>query len=222
MDVSLISMPFAEVQRPSIALGLLKASLAGTPIQSAVHYANLHFAEMIGLRLYQALVASPADHLLGEWCFADVLFPDVPLDDAAYLDLVLAVRSRAFSLQLDKRKAAVRSVRAHAKIFLDHVVTSVLAQQPRIVGCSSIFQQHAASLALLKRIREQSPNTVTLMGGANCEGEMGAETLRSFPWVDYVVSGEADILFPDLCRLLLAHGRDVDPSALPVGVMAQT
>jgi ribosomal peptide maturation radical SAM protein 1 len=222
MDVSLVSMPFAEVQRPSIALGLLNASLVGTPIRSDVIYGNLRFAEIIGLRLYQSIVASPADHLLGEWCFADVLFPDFHRDDEAYLDLVLAVRSPGLSLQLDKRKAAVRTVRVQAKDFLNHMVTSILAQRPRIVGCSSMFQQHAASLALLKRIREECPDTVTLMGGANCEGEMGAETLRSFPWVDYVVSGEADDLFPDLCRLLLAHGRHVDASDLPGGVMAQT
>ena len=68
--------------------------------------------------------------------------------------------------------------------------------EPRIVGCSSVFQQHCASLALLKRIRELSPDTVLLMGGANCEGDMGVQTLQIFPWVDCIVSGEADALFP--------------------------
>ena len=48
------------------------------------------------------------------------------------------------------------------------------------------------------------------MGGANCEGEMGEQTLESFPWVDCIVSGEADALFPDLCRDLLDQGRDAD------------
>src|SRR5205807_4869208 len=78
-----------------------------------------------------------------------------------------------------------------------------------------------ASLALLKRIRELSPDTVLLMGGANCEGEMGVETLRNFPWVDCVVSGEADAIFPDLSRALLKHGRHADPSALPYGAISQ-
>ena len=38
------------------------------------------------------------------------------------------------------------------------------------------------------------------------------ETLRSFPWVDCIVSGEADAIFADLCRLLLEQGRDADPA----------
>ncbi|HKY04266.1 MAG TPA: RiPP maturation radical SAM C-methyltransferase, partial [Blastocatellia bacterium] len=78
-----------------------------------------------------------------------------------------------------------------------------------------------ASLALLKRVRELSPETVLLMGGANCEGEMGVETLRAFPWVDCVVSGEADAMFVDLCRTLLEQGREVAASALPGGAISQ-
>ena len=35
-----------------------------------------------------------------------------------------------------------------------------------------------------------------VFGGANCEGVMGAETLRQFPWVDAAVSGEGDVDFP--------------------------
>src|SRR5262249_30885545 len=38
----------------------------------------------------------------------------------------------------------------------------------------------------------------------NCEGVMGAETLRQFAFVDAVVSGEADLVFPELVRRTLA------------------
>jgi len=75
MDVTLVCMPFVEVQRPSIALGLLQASLASTEIRSEVVYANFGFAESIGIVAYQAMQSAPTDHLLGEWCFAGSLFP---------------------------------------------------------------------------------------------------------------------------------------------------
>ena len=55
MDVILVSMPFAEVQRPSIALGLLRAALAGTGISSKIVYGNFVFAETIGLVAYQSM-----------------------------------------------------------------------------------------------------------------------------------------------------------------------
>ena len=96
MDVILVCMPFAEVQRPSIALGLLRAALADTNIRSEVVYGNFGFAETIGLISYQAMQATPTDHLLGEWCFASSLFPDGTGKDEEYLDLVLEVRCHGF------------------------------------------------------------------------------------------------------------------------------
>ncbi len=214
-------MPFAEVQRPSIALGLLRASLATTEIQSEVIYGNFGLAETIGLVAYQAMQSVPTDHLLGEWCFAGRLFPDSANHDEEYLDLVLEVRGNGFPAELEARKDQMRWVRTQSTSYVNRLADAIVARRPRIVGCSSVFQQHCASLALLKRIRELSPETVLLMGGANCEGEMGVETLRAFPWVDCIVSGEADAIFADLCRLLLDQGRDVDPFALPYGAISQ-
>ncbi|MDD2708161.1 MAG: RiPP maturation radical SAM C-methyltransferase [Verrucomicrobiae bacterium] len=73
---------------------------------------------------------------------------------------------------------------------------------------------------LLRRLRELSPDIVTMMGGANCMGSMGMATHRECPWVDFVVSGEADDIFPTLCRAILDRGRDVDAGSLPLGVIA--
>ena len=220
MHVSLVSMPFAEVQRPSIALGLLHAHLKDTPLESEVVYANFGFAETVGLVAYQAMQSVPTDQLLGEWCFAGDLFPEAPMRDEEYLDLVLEVRCHGFPAELDQRKDRMRWIRAQGTAYVNRLAEKIVARGPRIVGCSSVFEQHCASLALLKRIRELSPDTVTLMGGANCEGEMGVETLRTFPWVDCVVSGDADTIICDLCRLLIDQDRDVDPAALPFGAIS--
>ena len=43
------------------------------------------------------------------------------------------------------------------------------------------------SLALLRRVKELDPSVVTMLGGANCEAEMGWAAIRAFPWVDFVV-----------------------------------
>jgi len=221
MDIVLVSMPFAELQRPSIALGLLHASLAGTGIQSKVIYGNFGFAESIGLVAYQAMQSTPTDHLLGEWCFAGGLFPASADKDEEYLDLVLEIRCHGFPPELEARKDQMRWVRDQTTAYIDRLAEDIVARRPKIVGCSSVFQQHCASLALLKRIRELSPDTVLLMGGANCEGEMGVETLRAFPWIDCVVSGEADAIFAELCRRLLERGRRADPVILPSGAISQ-
>ena len=209
-------MPFAEVQRPRLRWASF--AYAAGAWSSEVVYANFGLAETIGLVAYQAMQSTPTDHLLGEWCFAGTLFP-TRRRPTRILDMVLDVRCHGFPAELAERRAdalgapPLRRVRRAPR-------RRDRRAAPEIVGCSSVFQQHCASLALLKRIRERSPDTVLLMGGANCE-EMGVETLRSFPWVDCVVSGEADAIFADLCRLLLEHGRDADPASLPDGALAQ-
>ena len=121
MDVSLVCMPFAEVQRPSIALGLLHAALADTPIRSEVVYGNFLFAETIGVVSYQAMQSAPTDHLLGEWCFAGGLFPDVAARDEEYLNLVLEVRCNGFPADLEQRKNLMRWVRAQSAAYVDRL-----------------------------------------------------------------------------------------------------
>src|ERR1041384_1790551 len=111
MDVVLVSMPLAEVQRPSIALCLWQASLATTDIQSEVLYGNFGLAERIGLVAYQAMQLAPTDHLLGEWCFAGYLFPTDEAKDEEYLDMVVEVRCTGFPPELDQRKDQMRWVR---------------------------------------------------------------------------------------------------------------
>src|SRR5262249_32492935 len=160
-------------------------------------------AEAVGLVAYQAIQSTPTDHLLGEWCFAGCLFPEKREKDEDFLDLVLEVRCNGFPTDVARRKEYVHWVRAQSESFVNDLAQAIVAKEPRVVGCSSVFQQHCASLALLKRIRELRPQTVLLMGGANCEGEMGVETLRAFPWIDCIVSGEADGIFLELCRVFM-------------------
>jgi len=77
------------------------------------------------------------------------------------------------------------------------------------VGFTSSFHQHASSLALARRLKQARPRCAIVMGGANCEGPMGAETARQFPFVDAVVSGEGDLVFPDLVSRVL-EGRALE------------
>lgn len=218
-DVCLVLMPYASVERPSIALGLLKASLQHSEIRSTVLYPNIWFAQEIDLDMYTAFSDVFIMNFLGEWTFSGAAFPDFQPDHSEYLRLALGKGDyRRYFFGADP-KEVLWGVREKAASFIDRVAQSVLDLQPRIVGCSSTFQQHCASLALLRRIRELEPEVITLMGGANCEEVMGQTTHREFPWVDFVVSGEGDDLFSDLCRKLLDQGRDVDPTELPYGVI---
>src|SRR5581483_5689541 len=58
-------------------------------------------------------------------------------------------------------------------------------------------------------IKKALPETTIVFGGANCEAVMGAETARQFPFVDAVVSGEAETVLPDVIDRVDA-GRSLD------------
>lgn len=223
MDVCLVSMPYTLLNQPSLALSLLKPALAGAGIPAACFYPCLEFAEEIGLDVYSFLFEAKQEFLVGEWTFAGAAFPDFPADPE-YLDVVL---SASVSRGLQRRsgfgsedpREALWAAREAAPRLVERVARQVLELRPRIVGCTSTFTQHCASLALLRKVRELDPGVVTVLGGANCEGEMGVAARRCFPWLDFVVSGDGDTNFPELCQKVLASGRDIPADALPYGVI---
>ncbi len=225
VDVCLVAMPYCHIARPSIALGLLKAALEAGGIRCAVRYANLHFAERLGLDLLGRLsLHMRPDDLMGEWTFSRAAFPEHPTVPAAAL-LAGSRRHRPPGLprwsEPPDMAGVYEHVQALAPAFVDETARAILERTPRIVGCTSTFEQHAASLALLRRVKALDPSVITLLGGANCEAEMGWATLRAFPWIDFVVSGEADELITPLCRRLLEGGTAVALRELPHGVMGR-
>ncbi|HEX6525459.1 MAG TPA: RiPP maturation radical SAM C-methyltransferase [Streptosporangiaceae bacterium] len=230
-DVCLVSMPYASLTRPSMALGLLAAILDREGVSATVAHAGLWFAESAGLWRYELCSSrTPTVFMAGEWTFAGAAFPDEPNEtgrraglDAEYLRQVSEASERYPEYWRGNRGSTLvedlLALRAAATRFTDEAARRVLATGARVVGCTSTFEQHVASLALLRRIRQLDPEVITMLGGANCETVMGETTHRCFPWVDYVVSGEADGLITTLCRLALTQGRDVPAAELPRGVL---
>lgn len=217
--VRFVYLPFGAIERPSLALGLLAAQLRRAGVASDVVYANLDFAAEVGAAEYGFW-----EETLGELAFARAAFPAFAPDWAAWVRRLPAPRPPRIAGRTppggaDDLVAAARELRERAVACIDRVARAVVASGARIVGASSTFVQHTASLALLRRVRELSPDTITLLGGASCETVMGRATHRSFPWVDFVVSGEADDLIVRLCRTILAKGRAADAAELPLGVL---
>src|ERR1700691_2489378 len=87
-DVSLVYLPFGALERPSLALGLLKVALRKVNISCEVRYCNFAFAERIGLELYSKL-AWVREEMVGEWIFSAAAFPDFEPDIDRYLDTIL-------------------------------------------------------------------------------------------------------------------------------------
>ena len=88
-----------------------------------------------------------------------------------------------------------------------------------VIGATTTFQQTAPAIALLGAVRRHASGVTTIIGGANCEGEM-AEGIRNIaPFIDYVFSGESEQTFPEFLRRLargeppagrIIHGKPCD------------
>ena len=125
--ISLVNMPAADVTRPSLALGILKAALQAAGMSVRVDHANLWYFEAVGPAVYEELLGtSPADMVV-EWIFGAAAFPDHAVDDDEFIDLV---RSRDGRLRKRERSTLRRllvELRREASSFVDEAASRVLA-----------------------------------------------------------------------------------------------
>lgn len=218
MDVCLVSMPLADVERPSFAVGLLTRALRdrGHTVQGV--YANLAWLDEIGLDAWAFQQRGRPSDGLTDFVFAAALYPDHTPDIAAFAALLQRRNEQFAGFAPDDLVAALTTLRARTVPFVQRVADTILAHDPKVVGCTSVFEQHVASLAVLAEVKRRAPGVVTMMGGANCETVMGRATHQTFAFVDVVVSGEADHVVGPLVDALLEHGPTVPPLAVPDAV----
>jgi ribosomal peptide maturation radical SAM protein 1 len=205
-------MPFIAHFRPSIQLGLLKAiaSSHGFPVET--FHLNLDFARQVGPEPYEGICNYGRNLGLGEWLFSVAAFGEEAPDHGrrllehcleqypTYTNRLLAALNQSEEYLFALRDRGVPE-------YLDRMMETVPWDRFEVVGFTATFQQNAASFALAARIKREFPSVKVLFGGANFEGEMGVELVRSIPCIDYAVIGEGDTAFPEFL-IALQEGRD--------------
>jgi ribosomal peptide maturation radical SAM protein 1 len=232
--VMLVNVPFANINRPSLGLSLLKAALARESVHCDIAYINLDYAQLIGRPCYKQLADFNTTALIGEWIFAATLFEQAEHDSLHYCAEVLhplfntsdgcAAKDNP-SGSWQHLIADLPIMRSQASAFLDSCLSRHDWGSYDLVGFTSTFQQNTPALGLARRLKSKYPHLLVAFGGANCEDEMGIALHRNFAFVDFVCSGEGDRAFPALVRALGAHqeppaidgiiGRSVTGSVLP-------
>ena len=83
VSVLLVAMPFGALDSPSLALGLLKASLGRIGVDCDVAYLNLAFATRLGIEPYRRIAEGLPQRILApDWVFSEVLYEiDAPIAD---------------------------------------------------------------------------------------------------------------------------------------------
>ena len=201
--VLLVSMPWEDLEYPSIQLGILLATLedAGIPAQTAsLKLDFLEHCAPLSIEAYRAIVEWSPDVSLGDWIFSGAAEPD-----EHYLDFLRSMRVPEETI------TDALAFRERVPSFLERAADEIAASLPAIVGFTTAFNQTLASIALAERLRSRLGDGVRIVfGGANCEGPMGAALQRAFPVIDVVVRGEGELVLPELAANLLA-GRPIRP-----------
>jgi radical SAM superfamily enzyme YgiQ (UPF0313 family) len=200
-QVALVNMPFSYSKYPSIQLGTLSALLKSKGVPVDCHHLNVRFAHKIGVPLYESICEKRA--LFGEWIFSYLLFRDNP-KRAEYPNLFKPVFDQVAKESGHPASFFEEMASRTAPQFLTWALTAIDWGQYKIVGFTSTFDQNVASLTMAKLIKDLYPDVIIVFGGANYDGEMGLEYFRAFPFIDHVVVGEGEHVFPELVRYLLS------------------
>jgi ribosomal peptide maturation radical SAM protein 1 len=216
-DALIVVPPFSELQYPSLAAHVLQACARAAGFRVRVFYADLLFASHVGIASYTTLQKTPPGTFLGERLFARSAYGVPPLGDHADMFKSDRKTSLAPTFYQDEllweayRREALR-IEAQVPAWVEATGEYIAGLGIPIIGATTTFEQTAPAIALLGAVRRHAGGVTTIIGGANCEGEM-AEGIRSIaPFIDYVFSGESEHTFPELLRGL-ARG---EPPAGPI------
>ncbi len=95
----------------------------------------------------------------------------------------------------------------------EQLASQVAAERPDVFGVNCSTHTFLDAVDALRRIHEARPETTLVMGGYH--STFAAEKiLRDYPFVDYVIKGEAEHAFPDLLDRLEAGKRPADVSGI--------
>src|SRR5205807_2660987 len=128
-------------------------------------------------------------YLAGESFFASLAFNvDAFADSGSHLlpNPTHAGSELHFNVPLNE----LQSLQQKAEKWVDLLATKICASEVPIAGCTSAFEQTAASVAILRAIKAKNPQCITLLGGSNCEGKMAEGIAKLQAPIDFIFSGE--------------------------------
>ena len=218
VDVRFVLAPFLPPNQPALGVSSLAATLDAAGFSTDVTYLNLDYLRRTGENAYHLLAKFSQVTLLGEVIFARSLWGAEAYSFSDYWEVLYDCLDRqSEAIVTGGEWKSVREVMNRARGLLEELYEGtpalvdewageIVDAKPRVVGLSSSFQQNVASLAIAQAVRRlDGDRTIAIaLGGANCEGEMGTLLASRFPFLDAVVSGEAEPIIVSLINRLTA------------------
>jgi ribosomal peptide maturation radical SAM protein 1 len=198
-DAVLIVPPFADIYRPALGVHLLQSCSERAGLRVKILYANLLFAALSGEHLYNSICYASRRWMWGDRLFAASAFGLPRLGhelDSLREQIRMEGRTRGKELTIGE----LYGLEERSTAFCSEIATRLMRMRVLVVGSTSTFEQTAASVALLTAVKRADPRIITVIGGANCEGELAEGVTSLGAQIDFVFSGECEEAFPEFLR----------------------
>ena len=180
----------------------IKRSGAGVlTIGKEIGYDDKHVDEYgfeFGLKDLKVMLINPPvsfDVFYGEWDMSDVKSSSPPL---GILSLAAMIRKYGYE---------VKVIDAHAEGFnITNILSEVEDFSPDIVGITAMTVMISAAAEIAKAIKEHSPKITTILGGVHVTAEP-IETLKRYPYFDFAIIGEGEIVFTEFLETIRKEKR---------------
>jgi ribosomal peptide maturation radical SAM protein 1 len=207
-DILFVVPPFASVRFPALGPSLLAASCRREGLRASVYYANLIFADRIGVELHERISFSSLGLMLGELLFRNSAHGDnFDLDFPAVVSNYLSKSGRRH-IPTDWGDPITSTEAALAYDAVEPFIAQTLSDigeiSPAVAGLSIMFQQTNSAITIARGLQCNNPSIGLLAGGPAMAGQMGKEFARSCKAFDCVVAGECDLQIASIVRDVIA------------------
>jgi ribosomal peptide maturation radical SAM protein 1 len=206
----LIVPPFAPLDQPPLGVHVLQAYAKEAGFHVSILYANILLAATMGVKNYTAFsepiraLQFVGERLFGRSAYGFSLFDNwtPTLSLSMFLEQAPVEQIEALSeVSVETfpfTEATLKQLEAMLPAWVAAVADGVTQLAFPIIGCTSVFEQTNACIALFKQIKRRQPQAITMIGGANCAGEMAQGIASLDPegeCIDYIFSGESEATF---------------------------
>lgn len=209
----LASVPWTNINEPSLGLALLKAVLNDAGVPCRVRHLNLLTLDFLNAGTYGALARVYA---LNDFVFSGVLDPRVT---PKQLRLLREKCAELIGLgAIDHRRhggipgIVDQILRLRADViphWVDSQARDILRWEPTLVGFTCMFDQTIASAAIASRVKALEPGVLVAFGGYAVRPPTAEMLLDSFPWIDAICVGEGEPTILPLAVASAAPRRDL-------------
>jgi len=195
LKVALVAMPWNRVDSPSTAVGVLAAVIRNgyKHFELDTRLAYLALAKEIGVDTYAEIADSI---ILGDLIYAAHLYPENKERVREYFAREMTA-SRLFPSS-QAAESEFDHIYTTSNELLSDLVSSLSAQFD-VVGFTTTFVQLFPSLAAASRLKAINPAIKIVLGGW-AMSVMGTSIATEFPFIDYVIKGDAEEQFPALLQ----------------------